>query len=104
GHSVVLLDAWGPGHSRASSDGESRVIRMGYGPDELYTRWSLRSLAAWQALGERVGAALFRPVGMLWLSGDEDGYVRRTQETLARVGVAHERLSGGDVGRRFPQF
>ena len=35
GRSVVLIDAWGPGHSRSSSGGESRIIRMGYGADEI---------------------------------------------------------------------
>ena len=44
GMRVVLVEAYGPGHSRASSGGETRIIRMGYGPDELYTRWSQRSL------------------------------------------------------------
>ena len=29
---VTLLDAWGPGNSRASSGGETRVIRAIYGP------------------------------------------------------------------------
>ena len=42
GASVILLDAYGPASSRASSGGETRVIRMGYGPDELYTRWAMR--------------------------------------------------------------
>ncbi len=32
GARVVLLDAWGPGNSRASSGGETRVIRATYGP------------------------------------------------------------------------
>ena len=33
GASVRLIDAWGPGHTRSSSGGETRIIRMGYGPD-----------------------------------------------------------------------
>ena len=48
GQRVLLLDAYGPAHSRASSGGESRIIRMGYGADELYTRWSQRSLVQWK--------------------------------------------------------
>src|SRR5712691_2269834 len=44
GKKVALLDAYGPANSRASSGGESRIIRMGYGPDETYTRWAMRSL------------------------------------------------------------
>jgi len=31
------MEAYGPAHSRASSGGETRIIRMGYGADELYT-------------------------------------------------------------------
>jgi glycine/D-amino acid oxidase-like deaminating enzyme len=38
GKSVLLADAWGPGHSRSSSGGETRIIRLGYGADEIYTR------------------------------------------------------------------
>ncbi|MGA8231608.1 MAG: FAD-dependent oxidoreductase, partial [Candidatus Acidiferrales bacterium] len=38
GRTVILLDAYGPANSRASSGGESRIIRMGYGGDDLYTR------------------------------------------------------------------
>ena len=38
GHDVTLLDAHGPGNSRASSGGETRVIRIGSGAEEIYTR------------------------------------------------------------------
>ena len=33
GYSVLLLDAYAPGHTRSSSGDESRLIRIGYGPD-----------------------------------------------------------------------
>jgi monomeric sarcosine oxidase len=104
GHSVILLDAFGAAHSRASSGGESRVIRMGYGADALYTRWSMRSLAAWKEFDARNAQRIFHPVGMLWLTGSEDRYVSDTQRTLIDVGVAHERLSTDDVAKRFPQI
>ena len=38
GLKVALVDAYGVAHSRASSGGESRIIRMGYGADQIYTR------------------------------------------------------------------
>ncbi len=104
GHKVLLLDAYGPAHSRASSGGESRVIRMGYGPDELYTRWSMRSLELWKALGERVGKTIFHPAGMLWLTGKDDAYMRQTRQTLEKVGVAHQRLPVRELEDRFPQI
>lgn len=104
GHTVALLDAFGPAHSRASSGGESRVIRMGYGRDELYTRWSLHSLERWKELAERVRLPLFHATGMLWLAGKDADYVRQTQETLAKVGIAHQQLTLRELEGRFPQI
>src|SRR6202451_1331084 len=104
GKRVLLLDAYAPGNSRASSGGESRVIRMGYGADELYTRWSMRSLVAWKKLNARCGQTIFHETGMLWLTGHEDGYVSATQKTLERAGVAHEKLSPSELEGKFPQI
>ena len=103
GASVLLLDAYGPGNSRASSGGESRMIRMGYGPDEIYTRMAQRSLALWQELfGER--HSLFVKTGILWLAHDRDPYCEATLATLERLGVNHERLDHDELARRFPQI
>ncbi len=38
GASVVLIDQYGAANRRASSGGETRLIRMGYGADEIYSR------------------------------------------------------------------
>lgn len=48
GAKVILLDAWGPGNSRSSSGGETRVIRTTYGPERLYTQMAARALQLWQ--------------------------------------------------------
>jgi len=104
GYRVVLLDAYGAGHSRSSSGGESRIIRMGYGADELYTRWALQSLAQWQALAERVQRRIFHRTGMLWLAGRQDALVPQMLETFAGLDVAHERLAPHELQRRFPQI
>ena len=65
---VVLLDQYGPGNARSSSGGESRIVRMGYGPDELYTRLALSSVAAWKRVFEAVREPLFHETGVLWLA------------------------------------
>ena len=44
GAKVTLLDAWGPGNSRASSGGETRIIRATYGPKPQYVRMAVRAL------------------------------------------------------------
>jgi monomeric sarcosine oxidase len=101
---VVLLDQYGPGNARSSSGGESRIVRMGYGPDELYTRLALSSLAAWERVFEAVREPLFHATGVLWLARTGDRYALDTLATLARLGVRHERLSTADDRRRYPQF
>ncbi|MGZ8846878.1 MAG: FAD-dependent oxidoreductase, partial [Pyrinomonadaceae bacterium] len=50
GKRVVLIDGYGPANNRSSSGDESRIIRMGYGADEIYTRSAQRSLQLWQDL------------------------------------------------------
>ena len=103
GASVLLLDAYGPGNSRASSGGESRMIRMGYGPDEIYSRMAQRSLGQWQELfGERHN--LFVKTGILWLAHDRDPYCEATTATLERLGINHERLDHDELARRYPQM
>lgn len=105
GKSVALIDAYGPANSRASSGGETRVTRMGYGKDELYTRSSKASLAEWKALAARTGGApLFHATGVLWMAREQDPVTLATQDTLARAGVAHEKLDRRQLEARWPQI
>ena len=104
GLSVALLDAHGPGHSRASSGGETRVIRMGYGAQEIYTRWSVRALELWKALAARAHDPLFQETGVLWMAREDDPLSLATERTLQQVGVPHERLERGQLERRWPQI
>jgi len=103
GASVLLLDAYGPGNSRASSGGESRIIRLGYGPDEIYSRSSQRSLALWQQLFEKT-EPLFHKTGVLWLAREHDPYCEATLATLQRLNANFERLDEDELIRRFPQL
>ena len=104
GKSVVLLDAYGVANSRASSGGESRVIRMGYGADEIYTRWAMRSLALWQELFRHAQEPLFHRSGVLWMARDADPYSLSTVRTLQALGVRFERLSRVELEQRYPQI
>ena len=104
GASVCVLDAYGAANSRASSSGETRIMRMGYGPDELYTRWASRSLPLWQQLSELTGIELFRKTGVLWLSNDSDTHVETMLSVLRRCGVSASRLSADEIAHRYPQL
>jgi len=103
GASVLLLDAYGPGNSRASSGGESRIIRLGYGPDEIYSRSAQRSLTLWQQLFEKT-EPLFLKTGVLWLAREHDPYCDATLATLQRVNANFERVDEDELRRRFPQL
>ena len=105
GASVLLLDAYGPGNSRASSGGESRIMRLGYGPDEIYTRSAQRSLRMWQEFFAEIEAgALFQQTGVLWLAHEHDEYCEATLKTLRTVGVRCEWLDHAELTARFPQL
>jgi glycine/D-amino acid oxidase-like deaminating enzyme len=79
------------------------MIRMGYGPDEIYSRMAQRSLPLWQELfSERHN--LFVKAGILWLAHDGDPYCEATAVTLQRLGVNHEKLDRDELARRYPQI
>jgi sarcosine oxidase len=104
GKRVVLIDAYGAGNSRSSSGDESRIIRMGYGADEIYTRWAVRSLKQWQELFARVDQPLFQQTGVLWLAQKGDPYPVKTAETLRKLDVPFDSLTIAEVHRRYPQI
>jgi glycine/D-amino acid oxidase-like deaminating enzyme len=104
GQRVLLLDAHGAASSRASSGGESRVIRMGYGADAISSRWALQSLPEWQALSARAATPLFHPTGVLWMARDADPYAIETCRVLAELGVPFEQLARADLAARYPQI
>jgi sarcosine oxidase len=104
GKRVVLIDAYGAGNSRSSSGDESRIVRMGYGADEIYTRSALRSLRLWQELFARVDQQLFHQTGVLWLAHEDDPYPLKTAETLQKIGIPFEELTVAEVSQRYPQI
>lgn len=104
GKRVVLLDAHGSGNKLSSSGDESRIIRTGYGGDELYTRSALRSLQLWKEFSARCEVTLFNQTGVLWLAHEDDPYPIRTRETFHDLGIPFEKLTTSELGERYPQI
>jgi len=78
GARVLLADAYGAANSRASSAGESRIIRMGYGADEIYTKasaspptlWPLSRKLAWRTKNSRAPksrSAFRKSLATIWI-------------------------------------
>ena len=104
GKRVLLIDAHGPANPLSSSGDQSRIIRMGYGADEIYTRSASRSIQIWQQFSAQIKEPLFHKTGVLWLAQADDAYPERTLETLQRVGIPFEKLTTDETSRRYPQI
>ena len=105
GQRVLMVDKYGPASARASSGGETRVIRMAYGPDEIYTRMSQQSLPAWTDFFARIGnPELFRQTGVLSLAAADDATAAQSIGVLARNGIRHEVLDHDTLTQRYPQM
>ena len=104
GCQVTLVDAWGPGNSRASSGGDTRVMRHGYGDDVLYLRLAARSLELFQEHERLWDTPLYDPTGVLWLVHDDDVAARTSQHRFVEAGIPHRVLDRDTLAQQFPQL
>ena len=103
GH-VTLLDAWGPGNSRASSGGETRVMRGTYGPDQPYTEMAARALKLWVKYEQRWKRQFLHRSGVLWMASGNDDAFERGSVKMLRGSIPYQELSLTELksaGRRF---
>jgi sarcosine oxidase len=104
GWDVTLVEQYPPGHVRAASGGESRLIRFSHGADVWYTRSAWRAKTLWRELEAEAGVELLVESGVLWLAHAEDGWEAESERILRDEGIPVERLDPGDVTLQFPSF
>jgi glycine/D-amino acid oxidase-like deaminating enzyme len=105
GARVTLLDAWGPGNSRASSGGETRVMRGSYGRDRIYTDLAARALKLWAKYELRWRRQFLHRSGVLWMaSGQDDSFERGSIKALRRAKIKFKELSAAQMKKRWPQI
>jgi len=105
GARVTLLDAWGPGNSRSSSGGETRIIRGTYGPNQPYTKMAVRALQVWKEHEQLWRSQLFHRCGVLWMAADgSDQFERQSLTALREAGLPFEELSAHEMAKRWPQI
>jgi sarcosine oxidase len=104
GAAVTLIDAWGPGNSRASSGGETRVIRGAYGPDQPYSKLAARAIELWQEIEIQWQRKFFYPIGVLWMVDGAGDFERGSLAFLEDAGIRFEQLSTAEMTRRWPQI
>jgi sarcosine oxidase len=105
GARVTLLDAWGPGNSRASSGGETRIMRGTYGPDQPYTELAARALKLWEKYERRWKCQLLHRAGVLWMvSSRDDTYEHGSLAMLREAKIKFQKLSTTEMKKRWPQI
>jgi sarcosine oxidase len=106
GARVTMIDAYGPGNSRASSGDETRGIRSSYGDrataGELWTAWARTAIARWKAFDDEYGTKFFHQTGDVICRATEEPFVKRTRELWTAQGVKHEVIDGAEVMKRWP--
>jgi glycine/D-amino acid oxidase-like deaminating enzyme len=101
---VTLVDAWGAGHSRASSGGETRVIRAVYGGEQVYTQMAARALVLWREAEQRWRRKIYFETGSLWMFAGDDGYARRSMAPMQAAGLRLENAPPATFALRYPQM
>src|SRR3979490_794817 len=104
GARVTLLDAWGPGNSRASSGGETRVMRGAYGHDQASTEMAARALQLWEKYERRWKRTLLHRCGVLWMATGDDAFERGSVEMLRATKIKFQELSASVMRKRWPQI
>jgi sarcosine oxidase len=100
GWEVALVERLEPGHPRAESGGETRLIRCAHGPDVFYARSARRALALWRELDKGV----LVESGVAWFAHREDGWEADSEAVLRREGIPAQRLAPEDARRLFPSL
>jgi glycine/D-amino acid oxidase-like deaminating enzyme len=105
GARVTLLDAWGPGNSRASSGGETRVMRATYGPDQPYTAMAARALKLWDKYERRWKAQLLHRTGVLWMAtGRDDAFERGSIKMMLEAKLQFQQYPAAQLKKMWPQI
>jgi glycine/D-amino acid oxidase-like deaminating enzyme len=110
GASVRLVDAYGPGNSRATSGDETRGVRSSYGDRgqraALWTAWANRAIDRWTAFdeewGRRMKLRLFFKTGDLIFRQGPETFTERTQEMWTKLKIPFKVVSVDDVARQYP--
>ena len=99
GHSVVLLEQFGPGHQQGSSHGATRIFRVAY-REPTYVRLATESLRAWAELEQESGQVLLEQSGQID-HGDPEA-IEQVANNLEAAGFLAQRLSPTQAQEQWP--
>jgi sarcosine oxidase len=102
GEDVVLVDQFEPGDERATSGGETRLIRCSHGDDRDYAVMARRARELWSEVERDAGEHVLLRCGVSWFAHGDDGWEAASLRVLEELGVPAVRESVAEAARRFP--
>jgi sarcosine oxidase len=102
GQRVLGVEAFEAGHTKGSSHGESRVIRLAYWEHPGYVPLLRRAYRLWADLARESGEDLLRITGGLMIGTPDSALVSGARASAVQHGLAHEMLGADEVRRRYP--
>ena len=107
GHQVTVADPGPIPHPMAASNDVSRMVRMDYGRDGLYSSLGAEAIEGWRRWNARWGRDLFHEDGFLLMTSvpmEAGEFEQDSYNILTGRGFPLERLAPGDLARRFPHW
>lgn len=104
GLSVLSLDQYGPVSPRASSSGETRSIRAGYGDQGFYSAWAMKALALWKAREAEYGRTLLYPNARIELADRWTPGLMAQKAIFESLKLPYEVAPQAELRRRYPQM
>jgi sarcosine oxidase len=98
GHDVTLYEQFEVGHTRGSSHGRSRIVRLAY-PELDFVELARESFAGWRELEREAGVELLELNGLLELAGD---LAQGSSAALDAAGAEYELVDAETARRRWP--
>ncbi len=104
GKRVLGLERFGIPHTKGSSHGYTRIIRLAYYEQPSYVLLLRRAYELWRELQETVQEQLLYITGSID-AGPEDAWVfKGSWDSCKLHDLPHEVLTGAEVRRRFPGY
>lgn len=105
GVNVTLIDKLGPGNALSGSGGKTRIIRMAYGGNPVYTDLTARSFELWEKCSTEWNDKLYHEKGALWMfKGVRPAYAELSIPLMEDRGLVLEEKKLEDLKAEYPQL
>lgn len=104
GKRVLGLEQFDFAHSKGSSHGESRIIRLSYFEHPDYVPLLKRAYENWRTLEADAGRQLLHEVGGIYIGPPEGEFISGSLKAAQRYDLPHEQVSHEQLRTRYPML